>query len=346
MYTSFLTKTNTAKVLAASLTLASTLLISFTASASENSPERKWFKEKTHVTMVTGVVWEGATLREFDVSALMTLRDKFPSQRMTHFINPAYLLRKEELPSAAATISKAMRPGDGIGLHLSGWKSLVTQAGAVFRSGPTFWGSTVYEADCQIDCGREVPLSVYSIEDFRKIAAVGSATLEMHGFGSPSAVQINGWVANLSMLEQLASVGLKMDFSSIAPASAKDQIGRYPVYEWINDSWSGQDNGETPRVVSTAYGEVTTHPTNGGLVDFHSVTEIVGAFERLIKSPTASNDRYFYLGIQQETAGRFAQRFAAALESIREIAASNNVEIINFAPSSGKIPSAAINLSH
>jgi len=310
-------------------------------------------RDRVHVNLVAAVVWEGSSLRNSDLAALKLLRDKLPDQKFTHFVNPAYFLRDNEKAGEhsappTAKIAATMRPGDGVALHLAPWKSLVSRAGVVFRDGPTFWGNSLNTRECRRDCGREVPLSIYPPEDVRKIAATGASTLELFGFGRTQAAQVSGWMATASVLEQLAAIGYTADFSSIAPSSVKAILGRFPIYNWISDTWSDDHPRGISKVIMTPQGAITTHPSSGGIADHHTVKEITAAFEELI-SPNSSapkSNRYFYLGMHQETASRFADRFALAMESIRAIAASRNVEITTLVPQGGTIPTAAMNVSH
>jgi len=305
-------------------------------------------RDRIQVTLVTGIVWEGATLRRFDLDALQQLREKFPHQAFTHFVNPAYFVRDKNAHQHAAAIGGTMRPGDGVAMHVAPWKSIVSRAGVLFRDGPTFWGHSLSALECSSDCGREIPLSIYPAEDIRKIAATSAATLEMHGFGRPRAVQVSGWMASPSVMEQLAAIGLQMDFSSVAPSSVKPYLGRFPLFTWINDLWSDELAAQGMHMVMTPNGAITTHPSNGGIVDQRTVAEITAAFERLISGSASAPgaNRFFYLGMHQETAARYSERFILALESIRSVANSRHVNLTTLVPPGGAIPAAAVNVSH
>jgi hypothetical protein len=161
--------------------------------------ESDWTKTKNatpnEVLLMVSVDWEGRDLTEANISAMESLRTRYPDVRITHFLNAAYFTKPGAVASdVAARMERPLRPNDEQGLHIHGWKRLFEAAGVTFRATPTFWGEgRGLSDDCSQDCGHEVPISAYTEDELRKVVHFSLDTLETNGFTRAKSFRCGGW---------------------------------------------------------------------------------------------------------------------------------------------------------
>lgn len=257
--------------------------------------------------VVVALAWEGRDLSKENLEAIDKLRQMFPKLRIMHFISPAYFLRDPtQGAKAASTIKSRILADDSVGLLLNGWKSVVTAANVTFRSYPTFWGSTLRDIDCKIDCGVDVPINVYPALDLQKIIALGADTLESQGFGKPIAIQTGGWVASPQVLESAIHAGMRYDFSAIPLAAVAHRIRLFPLHDWVKNLWQDVTPSTGPYEIRVANAQITQVPLNLGIVDYLSSKTSIKNIDNWLK---IAKQRQSYgppvtatIGLYQETA--------------------------------------------
>lgn len=275
--------------------------------------------------IVLSVHWEGRDLTDANLTALAEIRAEFPDFPMIHFISPAYFLRSPaEALAARQKIRTVMRSQDQVGLALGGWKSLVTKAGAIFRSGPTFWGYALRPQDCELDCGQDIPVHIYPETELDKIMVTALKTLEEHGFGRPKGLAVTGWVASPQVLEAAARAGIAYDFSSVATQPLEKTIGHYPLLYWVKGLWSKPGPSFWAYKIPTQSSVITEVPQTLPAMDHVKVVDVMRAFTDFTESKDDSSDlipgerrgRVFQIVLHQETAAITASRTLKLLGTI------------------------------
>lgn len=282
-------------------------------------------------TIIT-LAWEGRDLRPENLAAIDSLRKKFPKLRFMHFISPAYFLRDHAARAEAATTIKArILPDDDVGLLLNGWKSATSAAKIPFRSYPTFWGSTLREIDCQLDCGLEVPINIYPARELRQLIASGLDTLEAQGFGRPIAIQTSGWVASPQMIESAIAEGMRYDFSAIPLTLIEHRIRLFPLHAWVSNLWLDVTPSTEPYELRVANAQITQVPQSLGVIDYHTRQTATAAVNNWLK---IADQRRAYgppvtatLGLNQETADLMAAMSVDMLESLLSSAKAAKINI-------------------
>lgn len=263
--------------------------------------------------------WEGRDLKPANLDALKSFRSVFSDVSFVHLLSPAYFLRSgSEAAAAQAKIRALMRPKDQIGLALGGWKSLTAKAGVIFRGGPTFWGHILGPADCEIDCGVEVPVNVYPEKDVEALVASALDTLEQQGFGRPRGMTAEGWAAAPEVLEAASRAGIRYDFSAVAPEMVAPRAQRFPLYQWVKNLWAQVTPHTQPYVIPTARSSVREIPQSLAALDYSTAADVLQVFKEyadvLKKDPDA--ELTFPLVIYQETAHVTLPVLAKVLQGI------------------------------
>jgi hypothetical protein len=257
------------------------------------------------VKLVVTLVWEGRDLEEYNLRALEKFRGEFSDIQLVHFVSPAYFLRDGvDAGVQAAKIRALMRPGDRIGVTLSGWRSLTAKADVIFRSGPTFWGESLRAVDCAVDCGQDVPVNVYPEQDLEKMIATSLRTLEDQGFGRVKGLLTSGWVASPEVLAGAVSAGIRYDFSAVAAEMLSKRARAYPLYGWVKSLWPTITPHTQPHVLTTASSGLTEVPQSLGALDYVGVDDTLLLFKEYAEMARRDSGREltFPLVLYQETA--------------------------------------------
>jgi hypothetical protein len=277
--------------------------------------------KKGKLQLVVSVDWEGRDLRDDNLAAMEDLHAKFPQVKIVHFLNAAYFLKHGAVAADVATqMNRAIRPGDEKGLHIHGWRRLFEASGVTFRGSPTFWGTTldVHGQECGDDCGHEVPISLYTSDELRKVVKLSLDTLETNGFGRAKSFRCGGWMAKQPVRDALTAEGMRYDHSAVPTVFLQAKLGTMPVYDWLSELWQGTTNVSQPYALPTATTSLTEVPDNGALADYVSTQQMVDTFEA--NKAAFLQDRkknvVVSIGFHQETAATYLPQLEAALTRI------------------------------
>jgi hypothetical protein len=300
------------------------------ARADNERPMELLENQSGKLVLAISMQWEGETLSQHNLDAITKFRENYESISMMQFINPVYFTKpKADATNIRQKINSVIRKNDAIGLQLLGWQSLVKDSGVIFRNSPTFWGNTISAKACSVDCGHEVPLSVYSREELVKLMKHSIELLTANGFKTPSAFMAGGWMATNQVLEAAVISGLKYDFSGIPPHIVQEKIRQFPLYQWINELWDKTTALSQPSPLPTQVGWIEEYYNNGGTLDYITEKDIVDMYHgyaNLLKQDP-SKAYLIHIGLYQETAAKTLPRLEAALQKIFADSTANNIPI-------------------
>ncbi len=294
-------------------------------STNDGSPDTPADTRRGQIDLVLTVDWEGREMTETNLAAMVAFRTKYPSIPIVHFLNAAYFTKPgADAVAVTALIRRVLRPMDELGLHIHGWKSLFEASGVTFRSGPTFWGTTLTAADCASDCGHEVPISLYTAEELQKVMAFSVKTLEANGFGHASSFRAGGWLAGETVRTALVLEHFAYDHSSVPSPFLADELKGYPLLDAVKALWGDTTPSSQPYSLKAGGGSFTEVPDNGALADYITAPEILGVFDDAVKALRAApeTDRVVSIGFHQETAKTYLPRITVALDGIAQRAAT------------------------
>lgn len=289
------------------------------------------YTRRGKIQLLVTVDWEGRDLRDDNIAAMKDLHAKFPQVKVVHFLNAAYFTKSDSDAAAAkAEIASAIAPGDEKALHIHGWKRLFEASGVSFISGPTFWGTTLKPNECFYDCGHEVPLSNYSVEDLRKVVRFSLDTLETQGFGRAKSFRCGGWMAKENVREAIAAEGLTYEESAVPAEFLAPKLRQYPIQGWLSELWAGTTQTSQPYRIATPAGELVEVPDNGALADYVTADQMVAAYQAN-KAEWQRNNRtknvVVSIGFHQETAATYLPQLETALQRIYDDAQSSRVPL-------------------
>jgi len=289
--------------------------------------------------LVVTVDWEGRDLREDNLRAMENLRTRFPQVKIVHFLNAAYYTKDlANAADATARINRPLRPGDEKALHIHGWKRLFEKAGARFVSSPTFWGTSISpnSRECLEDCGHEVPISLYSTDELRKVVRFSLDTLERNGFGRAKSFRCGGWMAKQSVRDAIAAEGIKYEHSAVPTVFLQPKLASYPVYGWLSELWQGTTSLSQPYRISANAGDaggvpkqLVEVPDNGALADYVSVQQMVDVFHANKAEYLRDKRRNVVVsfGFHEETAATYLPQLEGALTKMYEEARAENIPL-------------------
>ena len=289
-------------------------------SGAEDQPaagEDDYTSKKGKLQLVVTVDWEGRDLSEANINAMKNLHTRFPQVKIIHFLNAAYYTKQNARPEdVTARINRAIAPGDEKGLHIHGWKRLFEASGAKFINTPTFWGTTLPPQACLDDCGHEVPISLYSTEELRKVVKFSLDKLESQGFGRAKSFRCGGWMAKQSVRDAVALEGLTQEHSAVPTQFLEPKLGDTPVYGWLSELWAGITPTSQPYTVKAQSHDLVEVPDNGALADYMSADQMVDVFHQNVaaykKDP--SKNVVVSVGFHTETAASYLPTLEAALD--------------------------------
>jgi hypothetical protein len=246
--------------------------------------------EDRTIKVLISVDWEGDTLDDANLKAMIALRDKFPQLRLTHYLNAAYYTKPGADPAAiTAKINSVIRPDkDEIGLHIHPWKTLVEASGVTFHSKThdvTGLDTTKFDSDCSFDCGYYTALNEYTTDEIAKMLAFSVQTLQKQGFATPVSFRAGYFMADQRVFEALSQQKFVRDSSALPAAIIKDEaINRlanndargyeefWTLYNNTLALWPLITSSSQPYTVSTAGGMSSLQeiPLNGSMVDFYT----------------------------------------------------------------------------
>ena len=285
------------------------------------------------IQLLLALVWEGQDLSQHNLSALAEFREQHRDLSVVHLVSPAYFTKaKADKAAVTATLRSLIQPQDQIVVLLGGWKSLVAEAGVIYRQAPTFWSSAVTPGDCAIDCGSDVPLNIYPDSDIAKILAKGLSTLAANGFERPIGVSVQGWMASPQLYEAAVRAGLKYDLSAVAPDLLSKRLKYYPIYAWARALWPDLTPHSQPFKVITDAGSITEIPLSLASMDYLTSKDVDSIFQEYLQhlQQTPNRDLVFPLVLHQETAMATVPILSASLQKIFAAAALEHVQMASM----------------
>jgi hypothetical protein len=200
-----------------------------------------------------------------------------------------------------------------------------------FRTGPSFFGTDVppQRPDCFEDCGQEVPISLYSTDELRKVVRFSLETLERNGLGRAKSFRCGGWMARQDVRDAVGSEGLLYEHSAVPPALLKAGLGTIALYGWLTELWPNITDVSQPFALPTAGGSMTEIPDNGALANYMTAQQMVDVFEKnkalFLQDP--SRNVVVSMGFHEENAARDLPKFEEALARIFATASAHGLPL-------------------
>ena len=282
------------------------------------------------IQLLVTVDWEGRDLRDDNLRAMENLHARFPDVKLVHFLNAAYFTKQgADADATKAQMARVIAPGDERGLHIHGWKRLFEASGVTFKSGPTFWGTTLGPEECTSDCGHEVPISLYSADELRRVVRFSVDKLDANGFGRAKSFRCGGWMAKDSVREAIRAEGIRYEQSAVPTAFLAPKLAPYPLHGWLGEIWQGTTETSQPFTMPTAAGDLVEVPDNGALADYVTADQMVAVFEANKAAWLRDKRRNVVvsIGFHQESASRFVFQVEGALARIKEIAERERIPL-------------------
>ena len=288
------------------------------------------YTNKGKIQLLVTVDWEGRDLRDDNLQAMKDLHARFPQVKVVNFLNAAYFTKEgADAEGTKAKIESALGANDERGLHIHGWKSLFEAAGVTFINGPSFWGTPLTPDQCLYDCGHEVPISLYSTEDLRKVVRFSLDKLEAEGFGRAKSFRCGGWMAKDNVREAVAAEGLRYEESAVPTDFLRPKLSSYPVQGWLDELWAGTTQTTQPYEMSTAAGSLVEVPDNGALADYVSPDQMFGTYaaNKAAWQANPASTQVVSIGFHEETASMYLPQLEKALARIYDDAEANRVPL-------------------
>ncbi|MBX3185896.1 MAG: hypothetical protein KF819_02730 [Labilithrix sp.] len=284
------------------------------------------------IQLMVTVDWEGRDLREDNLRAMENLNRRFPQVKIIHFLNAGYYTKQAaDRADVTARINRAVRPIDEKGLHIHGWKRLFEASGVTFRGAPTFWGTSLDAngRECIDDCGHEVPISLYTSDELRKVVKLSLDTLEREGFGRAKSFRCGGWMAKQAVRDAIAAEGIKYEHSAVPTVFLQEKLGNRPVYGWLTELWQGTTNVSQPFAMDASAATLTEIPDNGGLADYVDAQKMIDVFHANKAQYLRDRRRNVVvsIGFHHETAAMYLPQLETALAKIYEEAAAERLPL-------------------
>ncbi len=296
--------------------------IFFAAVASANKTQPIYF--------LVSVIWEGEHVRTYNIDAIKRFREQFPELRLLHFMNPSYFARKNaDLDGLRNLMSQVIRPGDEVGMNLQPWKSLTDSAGVNFRYNPTYWGYALDKVDCEVECGKEVPLMVYPKEDIAKLMKQGLTLLEQQQFTGVKSFVSGGWLSSQEIWDVMSENHLEYDFSAVPPALLKKRLGAFPIFNWLNFRWNQVTPFMQPYGIKTATGKVLQIGTSATAIDYITIPEATQLFQSYVDFRRQKTDPIliYHISFHQETALQYLPRLSQTLLQLVKMGEKSNLPV-------------------
>lgn len=272
-----------------------------------------------HVTV--SVDWEGAYFDQEALDAMDRFRTRYPGVPLTHFLNAAYYTKPGVDPiDPSREMKLAIKPGDGVGLHIHMWKTLVEAAGVKFRDGPSFLSAEGELLEFEDDIGFDVDPSAYTVEELRKVIGKSREILENEHFELEPLFRAGGWIGTPNVLEAVRAEGFTIDSSATDPDWLDGEDSQVQLQKRVREVWPNIDQTSQPFVIDTPAGEVLEMPDTGALADHMSaedmVSHVTAAHSRAANSP--QRPIFVHLGFHAETAHHFLPALEQALDTLKK----------------------------
>lgn len=302
------------------LTIPCSIFFAAIAAASRTQP----------IYFLVSVIWEGEHVHPHNIEAIKRFREQFPEVRLLHFINPSYFSRKNVDNEALRTLmNQVIRPEDEIGMHLQPWKSFTDSAKIPFRYNPTYWGYPLDKADCEVDCGKEVPLMAYPKEDIAKLMQHGLSLMEQQQFGKIKSFLAGGWLASPDIWDAMSQNNLSYDFSAVPPSLLKKRLGAFPIFNWLNFRWNKITPFMQPYGIKTATGKVLQVGTSAVATDYLTIPDATQLFQSYLDYRRQKTDQIliYHISLHQETALQYVPRLTETLQQLVKMGETSNLPV-------------------
>lgn len=277
------------------------------------------------IHLKVSVDWEGESLSDANIGAMREFRRKFPNLKLIHFLNPANFTKpKVNLKKARAKVKSVIKPGDTIGLHLHGWKSVIEGAGVTYRYDQTVSGMPA-KMNCILDCGEDVPISAYTEAEVRRILKYSVKVLSDQGFAKVTIFRAGAWMGAPHVLSALAAEGIFIDSSAVPLELVRDGLSGMPGLLELEKFWPNITPLSQDYVIYTSNGPILETPNNGAMIDYMTEPKMVELFEKMAE---VDGESTLHLGFHQETSKYYLKKFAAGLKRIFKSAKEKKIKII------------------
>jgi hypothetical protein len=242
-------------------------------------------------------VWQGKPSRAWNTAQLEDLRQKFPQEKFAHAVSAAgLLLNQTERLEYLTNITKSIREGDDILLHIAPWRSLFLKNRVSFKLEPTLFGPPINLDDCQNDCGLELNVTAYSPDEISGLSALSLSLLSKSGFGAPAAIYFDQGVVPTAYRRAVLNHGIKEDWSGIENGQLKSNLSRFPLYESYEASVKQVTMMEQSRLSDGLHTDHLLFGIHSEIADLESSTLIVKnaidhakKFNRVVRVPIVFN---------------------------------------------------------
>ncbi|MEQ8765716.1 MAG: hypothetical protein RL885_17460 [Planctomycetota bacterium] len=277
--------------------------------AQETLPEGK-------LIVTVSVDWEGRSVDDENVSAMVRLRERFPKVPYTQFLNAGYYTHEDaEAEQIDQRIRKTMLDADEIGLHIHCWKSLIEASGVTYRDRPTFWGRPAVSRRGR-EPGHEVELDAYELDEIGKVVRFSKTKLKERGFELSQSFRCPGWCASEKILHAVRAEGFRIDSSATDATWHQEELDGLPIHGRIRELWPKITPLSQPYEIETPAGAILEMPDTGALADYVTGEEMIAHLESCLESLPEDEVRFAHIGFHHETAARYGPRLEECLTKL------------------------------
>lgn len=274
------------------------------------------------VLVSVSVDWEGDRIIPHAIRSMKQLRQQHPDVPFIHFLNAAYYTKPNAVEDKInASIQEVTLPGDEMGLHLHGWKTLMESAGVTYRSTPSIVNKN--ETRCYHDCGHTISLDAYTEQELTQVIAHSIDILTQQGYSKPISFRAGAWIADKKVLNALAQNGIIFDSSAVPwEHLSMTYSNQEPFKSRILKYWGDINSTSQPYTIQTPYGLIHEMPDNGCLADYMSWQDMIEVFKKNVALWKSNPETaiHIHIGLHHETASTFSFRVGKALELMKKIA--------------------------
>lgn len=273
------------------------------------------------INVYVTVDWEGFSLEQDNLDAVMAFRKRYPQIPLWHFMNPVYWVRAgADVKAISARINPVLQPQDVIGLHLHGWKKMFDYCHIPYQAEPEFGGRD--EHCTSGDCGYAVSLELaYDQTALARLFTCSAYALEHLGYGRVNSYRAGGWQLGPKSIAALHASDFVVDSSRTdAHWVEQEWKGKTRLVEFIQQLHPNASVLDQPYALTDKLKE---YPDNASLADYTREDDLVQAFETVLQH----HGDAFVTGFHQETAFEFLHRLEDAIPRMEAAAKAAGVTI-------------------
>lgn len=232
-----------------------------------------------------------------------------PELRITHFVGPYTFTDPAVTQARQDTIVAWVKKQrdmfkDEIGLHIHPYCNFVEHAGLTCVTDQ----STVYPAGDTT--GYTIKLGAYHRTNMGILLDHAAQLFEQHGLGHPVTFRAGGWTATLETVQALADKGYVADTSALNWARIEEWNGK-ELYTWNMQAWNPINDTSQPYwpsqtdvlASSTPTMPILEVPDNGVMIDYVTLPEMNGIFDRNWDGQPFAAPRTLMMGFHPATPG-------------------------------------------